>query len=238
MNFLRSLLITAAAFLAALGLSQGKPQVVLGKLGQALESTPIKASPKNGARTYYRVKQYEYLVLQSSQYSGWMKVLLENGMFGYVKADDVARLPYEVTGDAPTAIRGTGSPLSRGAGSYVAQRGLQFQGVHYRWGGTNPSTGIDCSAFVKMLYGEVGVNLPRTAAEQALVGTPVTRLENLLPGDRLYFWSSKRGKIGHTGVYLGNGFFVHSSSGKGQVATDYLGSRNWLKILIAARRSA
>ena len=237
MRFWRLILVSAVTACSAFGFAQESKQVVLGKLGQALSSTPIKASPKTGSRTYYKVKPYEYLVIQNTNYDGWTKVLLENGMYGYVKTDAVARLPYEVTADAPATTRTGGSSMSRG-GSYVAQRGLQFQGVRYKWGGTNPTSGIDCSAFVKLLYGEVGVSLPRTAAEQALVGTPITRLEQLMPGDRLYFWSSKRNKIGHTGVYLGNGYFVHASSGKGQVTTSYLGSQNWLKVLVAARRSA
>jgi len=69
------------------------------------------------------------------------------------------------------------------------------------------------------------------------VGTPVTRLEDLQPGDRLYFWDAKRGMIGHTGIYLGGGYFVHSSRGHGGVNTDYLGQKKWLNILVAARRS-
>ena len=79
------------------------------------------------------------------------------------------------------------------------------------------------------------MKLPRTAAEQALVGQPVCRLEDLQSGDRLYFWEKKRSKIGHTGLYLGNGYFVHSSSGNHGVATDYLTPR-WRAILVAARR--
>lgn len=237
MRLWRLVLIAAFSVLASFGLSQTDKKVVLGKLGQALETTPIKASPKSSARTYYQVRPYEYLVIQSSKYSGWLKVLLENRLFGYVKETTVARLPYEVTADVPTATRTTGVASSRGVGM-VADRGVQFQGVRYKWGGTDPQTGIDCSAFVKMLYGEVGVNLPRTAAEQALVGVPVRRLEDLQKGDRLYFWSKSRNKVGHTGIYLGNGYFVHSSSGKGQVTTDFLGAKNWLKILVAARRSA
>lgn len=65
---------------------------------------------------------------------------------------------------------------------------------------------------------------------------PITKLEDLQKGDRLYFWSKSRNKIGHTGVYLGNGYFVHSSSGKGKVTTDYLATPKWLNILVAARR--
>ena len=68
------------------------------------------------------------------------------------------------------------------------------------------------------------------------MGQQITRLEDLQAGDRLYFWENKRGKIGHTGIYLGKGYFVHSSVGNHGVATDYLGSKNWLKILVAARR--
>jgi cell wall-associated NlpC family hydrolase len=226
------------ALLACLGAAQQTKKVVLGKLGQALESTSIKASPRSSSRTYYKVKPYEYLVVQASSAKGWKKVLLENGIWGYVKSDVVASLPYDVEYDAPVNARPGSVPSPSRGGLYVAQRGVEFHGVRYKWGGTDPRTGIDCSAFVKMLYGEIGVSLPRTAAEQAMVGQKITRLEDLRAGDRLYFWSKSRNKIGHTGVYLGNGYFVHSSSGKGQVSTDYLGSPKWMKTLVAARRSA
>jgi cell wall-associated NlpC family hydrolase len=127
---------------------------------------------------------------------------------------------------------------SRGgdARSKMADYSLKFQGTPYVWGGNDELNGIDCSGFVKKMYGKIGLSLPRTAAEQALVGKPIYNLEDLQKGDRLYFWDKKRGKIGHTGIYLGDGNFVHSSSGRGGVATDYLGSDRWLKILVAARR--
>jgi len=208
---------------------------VLGKLGQVTEATPIYSSMTSRSHVYYRVKQYEYLVISSSPKDNWMKVLLQNGMYGYVPADTVAKLPYEVTADMPnTRTRGSiGSSRSRSA---LANYSLNFVGTPYKWGGNDINNGIDCSGFVKKLYGMVGVDLPRTAAEQALVGQPITRLEDLQPGDRLYFWENKRGKIGHTGMYLGNGYFVHSSRGHNGVATDYLGQQKWLRILVAARR--
>ncbi|MBC8064498.1 MAG: C40 family peptidase [Chlorobia bacterium] len=208
---------------------------VLGKLGQATERTPIYASMRTNSRVYYRVKQYEYLVVTDSSKDNWMKVLLKNGQYGYVPADTVAKLPYEVTTEAqPRNSRSAmASPGSRG---YAADAGLQFRGTPYVWGGNDLNRGIDCSGFVKKLFGAVGVNLPRTASEQALVGQRINRLEDLQKGDRLYFWENKRNKIGHTGIYLGGGYFVHSSRGKNGVDTDYLGSPKWLKILVAARR--
>ena len=55
-------------------------------------------------------------------------------------------------------------------------------------------------------------------------------------GDRLYFWDSKRGIVGHTGIYLGKGYFEHSSRTHRGVDTDYLGDPKWMRILVAARR--
>lgn len=233
MKFFR-IVFTVLALLASLSAFADKK--VLGKLGQATEKTPIFASMSKRARVYYHVKQYEYLVISSAPRDNWMKVLLQNGMYGYVPADTVAKLPYEVTAEMPSTASSRGTIAGSRSRAAIANYGLNFIGTPYVWGGNDINRGIDCSGFVKKLYGMVGVNLPRTAAEQALVGQPITRLEDLQSGDRLYFWENKRGKIGHTGIYLGNGYFVHSSRGHNGVATDYLGTQKWLKILVAARR--
>jgi cell wall-associated NlpC family hydrolase len=212
-------------------------KVVLGKLGQTVKATGIYASATSRSRVYYRARPYEYLVLRTSKTKSWYRVLLQNGMFGYVKAETVACLPYEVTTEPPKhpnlAFPGGGSQDAR---TKMAQYSLNFIGTPYVWGGNDPTRGIDCSGFVKKLYGAIGLNLPRVADDQAKVGTRITRLEDLRPGDRLYFWSASRGKIGHTGIYIGRGYFVHSSSGRGGVATDYLGSKKWLKTLVRAMR--
>jgi cell wall-associated NlpC family hydrolase len=210
-------------------------KVVLGKLGQALEGTPIYSNTSTRAKVYYRVQAYEYLVIKPTRYSAWMAVLLQNGSYGYVPAEKVCQLPYEVTTDKPVVASRVSSPPSRSL-SALADYSLNYLGTPYKWGGTNMEAGVDCSGFVKGLFGQIGVALPRTAAEQVRVGQPIHRLEDLQPGDRLYFWSSKRNKVGHTGMYLGRGYFVHASSSNGKVVTDYLGKKHWLDILVAARR--
>jgi cell wall-associated NlpC family hydrolase len=231
----KSLILAVMALLGST--SAMAEQKVLGKLGQATERTPIYAKMSTKSRVYYRVKQYEYLVVTDSSRDNWMKVLLQNGMYGYVPAETVAKLPYQVTADVgPQSRSSRSATLTAGSRGSAADAGLQFRGTPYVWGGNDLNRGIDCSGFVKKLMGAVGLNLPRTASEQALVGQPITRLEDLQKGDRLYFWENKRNKIGHTGIYLGNGYFVHSSRGKNGVDTDYLGSQKWLKILVAARR--
>ncbi len=236
-------LVMVMSSLAFAGAQQAQEKrVVLGKLGQAIKETKILSKP--GGRAYYTAKPYEYLVLKTSDRPNTYKVLLQNGRDGYVSTDDVAKLPYDVTRPATTSrslpanttSRSGTTSLSSRTRAGVADYSLNFTGTPYKWGGNDPNKGIDCSAFVKYLYGQIGVSLPRTAAEQVNVGQPIARLEDLQPGDRLYFWSSSRNKIGHTGIYLGNGYFCHATSSKGKVTTDYLGTDKWLKILVAARR--
>lgn len=231
----------SVAFLAVALLSLGSParadKRILGKLGQALDSVTIHASTNSSSRAYYKVQPYEYLVINQGPNEKWVKVLMQNGKSGYADAAKIAKLPYDVTQDqtqTPRQIPGA-RDYSTSSRSAAANYGLRFVGTPYKWGGNDIVNGIDCSGFVKKLYGEFGMKLPRTAAEQALVGQPVYRLEDLQSGDRLYFWEKKRNKIGHTGLYLGNGYFVHSSSGNHGVATDYLTPR-WRAILVAARR--
>jgi cell wall-associated NlpC family hydrolase len=199
------------------------------KRGAVVYAGPSPLSPAEG-----RVAAHTVVYVQNTG-SAYLPILLSNFNFAYVRAQDVQMLRF-------TWHKSLRSQplLSRGgdrSSSAVAAYGMQFEGTPYRWGGTDPSTGIDCSGFVQKLFGDVeGIKLPRTAAEQALVGTPIYRLEDLLPGDRLYFWEAKRHMIGHTGVYVGKGYFVHSSMGHHGVATEPL-SQKWLKILVAARRS-
>lgn len=194
----------------------------VGYLGQCLDVATIYASPNQKSRVYFTAKQYQYLIVNKHN-ENYLKVVMSNGATGYARTTKVVMFPHRVNRKATT---------SRAA---AAKQGLNYIGTPYVWGGNDINGGIDCSAFVKKLYGNIGINLPRTAAEQAQVGTPVTRLEDLRAGDRLYFWENKRGKIGHTGLYLGNGYFVHSSRGHNGVNTDFL-TEKWRKILVSARR--
>lgn len=216
---------------------------VLGKLGQTTAATKIYAGMTTKSHVYYHAKPYEYVVLKPSSNKAWVKVLLQTGTYGYMVAEKVAQLPYEVATQPTQGVsRGgrssrSGSGVGTGTlGSALAGYALNFIGTPYKWGGNDEYNGIDCSGFLKKMFGKIGINLPRTAAEQVNVGQPVNRLEDLRAGDRLYFWDKKRGKVGHCGIYLGNGYFVHSSTNHKGVATDYLGTQYWLKMLVGARR--
>lgn len=215
--------------------SASKP-AVLGQYAQALKASSIFSRPSTSSRAYYRVKAYEYLIARRVSQRGWVGVVMENGHIGYIQASRVALLPYNVTTNSVAQPASTSRSGGNSAKASVARYGLQYTGTPYKWGGNDLNRGIDCSGFVQQLFGKIGIDLPRTAAQQALVGKSITRVEDLLPGDRLYFWDRRRGKIGHTGLYLGNGYFVHSSSNNRGVATDDLRNPKWRKILVAARR--
>ena len=97
----------------------------------------------------------------------------------------------------------------------VVQLARQQLGIRYIFGGTTRS-GFDCSGFLKYLMRAMGYELPRTAAQQAQVGREVPRdPSKLRPGDILTF--GEGGRVTHVGMYIGNGRFIHASTGAGRI---------------------
>lgn len=246
-------LASAAAFSQRAGTPDSSK--VIGRLGQSVEPTSIHSAMNTRSQAYSKTKAFQHLVVNTTKNPDWLAVVLVNGRNGYIRADKVAILPYQVTVPAKAPSRSSARASSRtsnrnarptiDSGSaqvdYVLNQSFNYIGTRYQWGGNSLTGGIDCSGFVKELYEKIGVNLPRTAREQARVGKPITRLEDLLPGDRLYFWDRKRGYIGHTGIFLGyaadgGAYFIHSSSNRRGVATDDLRNPHWRNILVGARR--
>jgi cell wall-associated NlpC family hydrolase len=99
---------------------------------------------------------------------------------------------------------GAAAPSASSRGARVAAIATRYLGIPYRWGGASPTTGFDCSGFVMYLYAKVGVSLPHNAAAQYGYGRAVSRAR-LAPGDVVFFDG-----LGHNGVYLGDGRFIHS----------------------------
>jgi cell wall-associated NlpC family hydrolase len=110
---------------------------------------------------------------------------------------------------------------------------LTWMGTPYVYGGES-RRGVDCSALVQNSFASNGVRLPRTAAQQARVGRPV-QPSQLQAGDRLYF-SASGTRIDHTGLYMGDGLFVHASgTGRKVIVSNLYDRFNW-NIFVGARR--
>jgi hypothetical protein len=108
-------------------------------------------------------------------------------------------------------------------------------GKRYRFGGTSPDAGFDCSGLVRYVLGQLHMPLPRLAAQQARVGDAIDR-SALQPGDLLSFGGPDT--VSHIGIYVGDGKFVHASSVAGRVIVsrlDRTGSR-LIKPMLGARR--
>ena len=85
----------------------------------------------------------------------------------------------------------------------------KFKGTPYVWGGNTPETGFDCSGLVQWSYKQMGIDLPRVTTEQIQVGVHVPTVDQLKPGDIVFFQDST-GYIHHEGIYIGNDMFLHA----------------------------
>lgn len=114
-------------------------------------------------------------------------------------------------------------------------RAMGLIGIDYKYGGTAPESGLDCSGLVRYVFKEVsGTELPRTSEEISRVGEHV-ETQNLQPGD-LVFYNTLRRAFSHVGVYLGDNKFIHAPSRGGQVRIESMDVSYWKKRFNGARR--
>ena len=113
---------------------------------------------------------------------------------------------------------------------------MVYLNTPYLWGGMHPGTGMDCSAFVKLVYGRAGLELPRVSRDQfrsALRLPP----SGVLPGDLIFFAMKNPGtaQVDHVGIYVGKGFFVHASFTNG-VHIDSVQNPYYYSRLVSVRK--
>ena len=151
--------------------------------------------------------------------NAWFKVQY-GGQTGYISPDYVEIVKYSGgTGSSGTAAVSAVSHASTSSASGTRQQIVDYAatllGCKYVYGGNSPS-GFDCSGYVKYVFAHFGVNLSRTSASQYSNSVRISK-SDLNVGD-LVFFSQTRGssKVGHVGIYVGGGQFIHAASpGKG-----------------------
>ena len=113
-------------------------------------------------------------------------------------------------GDGTGVLEGLG--LSGGLagdgslGAAAVTKAMEYQGIPYLWGGTDPNVGLDCSGFVQHVYRQLGIDLPRVSRDQAKAGVEVPSLDQAKPGDLIAFGTP----VDHIAIYLGNNKIIHA----------------------------
>jgi cell wall-associated NlpC family hydrolase len=115
-------------------------------------------------------------------------------------------------------------------GQLAAKAALRAVGVPYRWGGSSPAGGFDCSGLVYWAYGRLGISVPHSSYALYGLGRNVPR-SRLKPGDVLFFSG-----LGHVGLYIGRGRMVHAPQSGRTVEIVPLGRSHYGSRLVGARR--
>ncbi|WP_074011014.1 C40 family peptidase [Numidum massiliense] len=145
-------------------------------------------------------------------------------------------LIFSVGSGQAYAATPTSAPSSQTVADKIIVTGNQYIGTPYQFGARYGQTRtFDCSSFVKTVYAKHNVYLPRSSRQQSQVGKYVPR-NQLQKGDLVFFSTSKsKGRVGHVGIYAGNGLLLHTY-GPGGVRYDSL-NKGWLnRAYITAKR--
>lgn len=129
----------------------------------------------------------------------------------------------------------TGETEGDGRIGTLLQKALTLLGTPYRWGGTDPARGFDCSGLVGYVFrNALGIELPRVSRDMARSGELVTDRAKLAAGDLVFF--GLRGRVNHVGIYLGEGRFLHAPSRGKDVSVSSLDQGYWGARFLQARR--
>ncbi len=168
----------------------------------------VRSAPAMSADILGELFYGDQVVLVTA-HDGWTQISV-NGRIGYVASQYVKEGVYTAGSTGGNTSGGQTSTGSSATGQDIVNYALQFVGYNYAWGGASPQSGFDCSGLVYYVYKQFGHTLNRVAADQARNGRHVDASE-LQPGDLLCFYSGSS-YIGHVGIYIGDGQFVHASN--------------------------
>lgn len=117
----------------------------------------------------------------------------------------------------------------------VLMNALSLSGIRYKYGGSSPDAGFDCSGFVRYVFKQAAsLTLPRSAFEISQLGTTVAK-KDLQPGD-LVFFNTLKSAFSHVGIYVGDNRFIHSPRSGGMVRIESMENGYWAKRYNGAQR--
>ncbi len=179
---------------------------------------------------------------------GWFQVLMNDGSTAYVHGDNLTEDPVvveDISGEVmhepvqwiTSDIPEVETPSDLAGGNAIVGLAMQYQGFPYVYGAAGPNA-FDCSGFTSYIYSQMGVTLGRTTYDQVNNGIPVSfsykNYSNMVPGDLVLFATGAG--IGHVGIYIGGGQFIHAANESVGVVVDSLNMDFWASSLAHVRR--
>ncbi|MEZ5572629.1 MAG: C40 family peptidase [Halioglobus sp.] len=128
-------------------------------------------------------------------------------------------------------------PAKNAQANEVLFTALGLVGTPYRYGGSSPDSGFDCSGLIQYVYAHsADIRLPRTVSGMYRIDAPTVTEGELQAGDLVIFATESRSLPSHAGIYVGEGRFVHAPSTGGSVRMDFLSDSYWQRSYLDAKR--
>ena len=188
------------------------------------KNAEVKITGKTG--NWYRIKLNGKIGYVSAKYISDTKVHETTSRSGNTLKEETPGVP-ETTQPAQSTSGTTGAA--------VVEYAKQYLGCKYVSGGTSPSGGFDCSGFTQYVYKNFGITINRISRDQFKNGVAVEK-SDLQPGDLVMFNNGGNTAIGHVGIYIGDGNFIHASNKKSGVKISPLTSSYYQARYVGARR--
>jgi len=191
------------------------------KTNVSVNIAPVKNLPL--ARTYPVARSYPlartYPMVENTQ--------PHYGQNSFYQQQVYSANQYEVS--PPQAIYSSYRSTPSNVSHQIEWDAKRLLGKKYVWGATGPRT-YDCSGFTQKIYRDAGINIPRVSRDQARVGQYVS-FNQMRKGDLVFFDTHKKrtGKVTHVGIYLGNGNFIHASSGAKKIVIFNFNQKKFYK---------
>jgi len=148
-------------------------------------------------------------------------------------ATGCASAPPTLAARAPGRVAVEPRIADETVGGAIAEVAMGMVGTRYRYGGTDPIEGFDCSGLVYYSYGQAGYPVPRTSHELFRAARKIS-VGEADPGDLMFFQDQT--KLSHVGIYLGDGRFVHAPANGANVTVASLDSPYYRQHLVAVGR--
>lgn len=197
-------------------------------------SAHFRSGPSTSSQSLGKLPKNTKITITGEE-NGWYKVSY-NGKEGYISKSLVTEgePPATTSSRSQEEPRSATTTTTQASSNNIVQVAESYAGSRYVSGGSSPS-GFDCSGFTQYVYGKCGITLSRTSYTQATQGTAVSKSE-LQPGDLLLFHYYGSSSIGHVGIYVGNGKFIHAANSNRGVVYDSIESGYYADNYAGARR--